>query len=93
MKITGTHCHIKCNLEAWFISKVKWYPKKCGICHHVLVGWDQTGQCLITWGSVLNRASKLTPPPLSFFKEKRGERRKRQTLRQWSKYCTRDSSF
>lgn len=81
MKIMGTHCHIKCNLEAWFISKVKWYPQKCWICHHVLVGWDQAGHCLITWGSVLNRASKLTflPQPFFFFFLK-GEREGKDKL-------------
>lgn len=40
-------CQIKWNSAAWLISKVKQYPRKGRICHHVLVGRDQTAQYLI----------------------------------------------
>lgn len=36
------HCHIKCNLGPWSISKAEWYPMKCLICHRVLRGRGQS---------------------------------------------------
>ena len=75
------HCQIKWNSEAWLISKVKQYPRKGRICHHVLVGRDQTGQYLITYGGVLIRASKLAQPTDFFLKGKKGREKEKTNFK------------
>lgn len=76
----GTHCHIKCNLEDWFITKSKWYPEKCWMCHHVLAGGAGQDSVWLLGTVCSTWPVNGLPRPFFFFKEKRGERRKRQTL-------------